>query len=118
MSEHRLGFGCNRALPADVHTAWGARLIYQSRRQSCELLWDRQDITHRSKETGQAVSQWLNRHLPQILRAAANTGLSPADDRIVEIYRDDEGVVMGSPQASYGYIYVVAWLHKHREEQT
>ena len=124
----RLGFGCNAAVKMmrfPPTTAWGARFIAPA-----DLLASRQDLQAADDTQKAELIAWLN-GTPEgtgaIGKAQAYSrangiglGYSPvADSRsnaIVELYRDDTGVIFGSPQSSYGYVYVAGWLHAHAVE--
>lgn len=109
MSDLRLAFGCVKALPGGTTTAWGARLIYPN-----DLVYDRQDLKGPDAEI---LKAWLNGvpsgqgALRQALDAArSHRELDPTKDVTVTLYEDEDGIVVGNPQASYGYLYVAAWL--------
>lgn len=108
MTDLKLAFGCTKALPDDVTTAWGARLIWPN-----DLVHDRQDL---SGPNADALKAWLNGGpLKETLRFLARPGhyfnLTPGEDRTVELHRDLTGTIVGNPQSSHGYLYVAAWLH-------
>lgn len=107
----RLQFGLNHALPEGLTTAWGARLIFPA-----DLLWDRQSFPGVETTKGQKLKHWLNtcgalkKALAEARRAAKNYRLTPEQNKAVTLYEDETGIILGDPQASYGYLYVAAWL--------
>lgn len=103
MNDLKLGFGCVKALPDGVRNAWGARWIWPN-----DVVWDRQDLKGSDIEP---LKDWLNGGALNAARieAAQNT-LHQDEDRTVVLFEDDDGVIVGNPQSSYGYLYVAAWL--------
>lgn len=102
-----LRFGCTRAIPDDVKTAWGARWIFPA-----DMLWDRQDL--QGPEAAQ-LQKWLNdgalrKASAKAQRLANNMDLTLDGDDTVTLYEDARGIVCGNPQRSFGYLYVAAWL--------
>ena len=108
-----LAYGRNRGVPDDVTTAWGARLIAPA-----DLVHDRQDLVAASSETKAELIAWLN-------GTPSGTGAidkalkwlrtnyaweMPEDDEQVVLYEDDLGIIVGSTQASHGYVYAAGWL--------
>ena len=112
MSDLKLSFGAVRSIPEGVETAWGARLIWPD-----DLLHDRQDL---SGPNADVLKAWLNGvpsgqgALRQALKAASGLGprfaLKWDEDRTVTLYEDEDGIIVGNPQGSYGYLYVAGWL--------
>lgn len=108
-----LSFGLGDAVPAAVSTAWGARLIFPD-----DLLPDRQDV---NGDDVAPLIAWLNDGaLPKALshaRKLADAGkIRNSDSAGFTLYRDRRGVIVANAHASYGYLYVAAWLHE--EEPT
>lgn len=115
-----LAFGCSKALPENVEMAWGARLIFPD-----DLLWDRQACldsdTYEKKHMKADLLTWLSAGAGDAARKEARIladdgMLRPSHDHTVTLYTDDRGTVRGSPQGSYGYLYIAAWLHAHIKE--
>lgn len=107
-SELRLAFGMN-GIPADVTTAWGARLIWPN-----DLVHDRQDLSGPVKGL---LAQWLNGGalrvaLDNAARLASSHELRSSENREVTLYEDNRGVIKANPQSSFGYLYVAAWLKR------
>jgi hypothetical protein len=105
-----LAFGLRSGLPENAHTAWGARLIWPN-----DLVWDRQDVQGKAATE---LRDWLNHgHLRQALDRAADLSrtheLRSSDDKLVILHETDDGVIAANPQASFGYLYVGAWLKAH-----
>jgi hypothetical protein len=113
----KIGYG-RMTYPDTARAVWGARLIWPN-----DLVWDRQDIAAWTGDDKDALVAWLNgpnrgngalRAAIDVLADPYNVGLESSTPSDVEavIYEDDRGVIVGSPQGSYGYVYVAAWL-KH-----
>ncbi len=110
-----LPFGCNKALPENCRIAWGARMIFPD-----DLLPDRQGCA--GGEPGgpdrSMLLDWLGSGVGDEMRenAKALAGcyqMKPDSNETFLLYEDARGVVYGSPQGSYGYLYVCAYLHEH-----
>jgi hypothetical protein len=113
VADLKLAFGCVKAIPDGIDTAWGARLIWPD-----DLLHDRQDLKGPDAEL---LKAWLNGvpsgqgALRQALATARELAngigtLRSDEDRTVTLYEDEDGVIVGNPQASHGYLYVAAWM--------
>jgi hypothetical protein len=107
MTDLKLGFGCNKALPEGVGTAWGSRWIFPN-----DIVWDRQDLKGSNAE---ALKGWLNGGALNAARIEARElvrrwEMFPDSDKTLVLHEDDTGVIVGNPQASHGYLYVAAWL--------
>jgi hypothetical protein len=106
-----LQFGAAWLVPTDAKAAWGARLIFPA-----DLLHDRQGFYNWDSDAGRALKHWLNQEgaLKKALTAArkmAERYKITSDGREdVVLYEDDKGKFMGTPNASYGYLYVAAWM--------
>lgn len=106
-----LQFGLSIAVPTTAKAAWGARLIFPA-----DLLHDRQGFYNWDTPEGQRLADWLNKTgalkkaLTQAKRAAGRF-LHSDDSDLVILYRDGIGIIVANPNASYGYLYVAAWLH-------
>lgn len=119
----KLTFGLSAAVPEDVTTAWGARLIAPD-----DLLHDRQDLVAASDDAKAALVAWLNgkvRGQGAISKALdyarenyskygtkyAVTDISGREEEQHTLYEDDRGIIVGNTNGSCGYLYVAAWLH-------
>jgi hypothetical protein len=106
-------------IPEGAHAVWGARLIAPN-----DLVWDRQDLQADDDDAKHDLIAWLNGE-PEGSGAiakmrdylAANYSkygsqdtLSPFNDILHVLYEDETGIIVGSPQASCGYVYVSGWL--------
>ena len=106
-----LTFGLSSAVPPEAKAAWGARLIFResSRGKFC-ILYDRQSAVG-DKEHKEELGRVLNL---KALKEAAEMWqtVSPGEsDREEYLLYDDGRVRMkASPNGSYGYIYVAAWI--------
>lgn len=102
-----LSFGCTRAIPENVTTAWAARWIFPA-----DIVWDRQDLQGPDAER---LKKWLNggalrKASAKAERLSSSFALTPDGGETVTLYEDAPGIVCANPQRSYGYLYVVAWL--------
>ena len=105
-----LKFGYNPGL-AGATCAWGARWIIRQD-GDVDFVPDRQDMIG-SPEEKQELLAWLNDTvknkpndvLSEMLR---DYRLSTRETREIVLYEDDRGIVLGNPNSSAGYFYVVA----------
>lgn len=111
-----LAYGRNRGIPEDVTTAWGARLIAPA-----DLVHDRQDLVAASSETKAELIAWLNGtpsgtgaidKALKWLRTNYAWEMPETDEQVV-LYEDELGIIVGSTQASHGYVYAAGWLKVH-----
>lgn len=103
----RLTFGC-RHLPFDPErhkAAWGARLLYDEVFAGGKgLVYDRQSCIGESddiKSIHPSIDEWVNEFRKKKV---------PASSQEIFTIATPEIVVMGSPQGSFGYIYVTGVL--------
>ena len=102
----KLQFGLSAAIPEEVSTAWGARLI-----EPADLVHDRQDI--RGDDADELLA-WLNGSAGNGALHAAREHLRvarlPQSADVHTLFEDARGIVVGSTNRSYGYVYVAGWL--------
>lgn len=104
-------FGLFSECPPEVEVAWGARAILEEGGR-IDLLPDRQSW---KGEPCPKLARLVNKALPASRRRArelARQGqLDLGSSRTVVLHRDRESglVVLANPNASYGYLYLVAW---------
>lgn len=98
-----LTWGRNFDVPP-VSSAWGARAIFRDGR-IIDIVGDRQDAAGPRKHE---IVEYLNTKVPPIRELQG--WLNPAGDDEVVVYEDDDFIVVGSPQSSYGYFYLRAWF--------
>lgn len=95
---------------------WGARLIAPA-----DLVANRMDIKARSSDAEHDLIEWLNGGAIAKMRERARelgigtphgllAGLDERSEKSVVLYEDDQGMMVGSPQASCGHVYVTGWL--------
>lgn len=104
----KLAYGLSRAIPDDVETAWGARLIGPA-----DLLHDRQDLVAKDDASKATLVEWLNGGAIAAMCAELRHGyarLAQDWDVMPVLYEDERGIIMGSTNASGGYVYVAGWL--------
>jgi hypothetical protein len=109
MSEGKWGLWS--ALPEGTSVAWGARAILKNGR--IDLLWDRQSMKGCVPDR-QDFARFLNKRVllavHETIEALWNTGqLKPNKDEKHVLYDDDTCTVVGNTNASYGYLYMLAW---------
>jgi hypothetical protein len=105
-----LTFGLVRLLPPHALAAWGARWIFPD-----DVLWDRTAWAGLDTDDGKRLQKWLQKTALNKARATARRladtrQLTPDSDQDVILFQDKTGRVMASPNRSYGYLYVVAYL--------
>jgi hypothetical protein len=116
----RLAWGFKRLVP-DENTivGWGARCIFDEFMAGGQgVVWDRQDAFG-PKDLFDAVlspsiDSWFNKARKQLDRWDSGADKIITDDLLLE--HGDEWyrvLIKGSPQSSYGYLYVTALLSKH-----
>lgn len=108
-----LSYG-RRHYPDDVQAVWGARLIWPN-----DLVPDRQDIAAHNAEAKAELVAWLNgpnrgdgaiSKMRDKLMVPSELGWTQSSTDEVTLYEDGTGKIVGSPQGSFGYVYVAAWL--------
>ena len=110
-----LPYGCNKGLPDNVTVAWGARMIAPA-----DLVWDRQECaggTIGGMERA-ALLEWLGSGPGDAAREVCRehdigVGARGRREDVIDLYEDERGKIVGSPQGSYGYVYLAAWLKEH-----
>jgi hypothetical protein len=106
---HRLGYGYNAGLPERFRAAWGARAIL-GLCNSVDLVHNRQDTLGPEDQVSYLLDQ-LNGSVNKEWTANV-ADLDIRADRAEEftVYDKDGLVVKVNALASYGYLYVVAYL--------
>ena len=108
----QLKFGYNPGLEGSGATcAWGARWIIKQDGY-VDFVPDRQDMIGTPEEKKELL-EWLNdtvkkqpeERLAEMLRSYQ---LSTRESKEVFLYEDDRGFVLGNPNSSAGYFYVIA----------
>lgn len=106
----RLAFGLSGAVPDDVATAWGARLIAPD-----DLLHDRQDLVAEDDGAKASLVDWLNggaiRKALDESRERYNRSMHGDRNEQHVLYGDNRGIIVGNTNASGGYVYLAGWLH-------
>lgn len=106
MRERNLAFGYNAGIPEEVNVVWGGRWIYPD-----DMVYDRQDFVGMKTEEGQRLKGWLdNGGIGKAREAARKKVVRPDESREVVLYEDEQGIIKGNPQGSYGYLYVCGYL--------
>ena len=101
---------------APYAVAWGARAILDNRGATpfVDLLGDRMD-SYGPQDQKDRMFAHLNRHMPRSVLNEAAAGLLGSDNTMHVLYEDDVVLVVGSPQASYGYLYITAVLKDSKD---
>jgi len=115
--------------PADVEKPelyWGARAIFQAGRFEgswkkqkwippyIDLVYDRQSFEGNEHPLKDEFMKWLNEGALPHLRAWAR-GVRPDSKDVLNI-GNDKFTLMASPNGSYGYMYIGAWLKPTQKE--
>lgn len=131
-------WGLRDAAPSMALAVWGARAIakricsttggyctgYGRRpaarkpeppRGSIDLLWDRQGIAARNDVARDRLSSWLNGGAMEAALSRGEALIAKGEIRSDEagphvLHEDALGVVVADTRASYGYLYMAAWL--------
>lgn len=106
----RLAFGYNPGL-SGATCAWGARLII-TQQGLVDFVPDRQDMIGTPDEK-QELLAWLNdtvKKQPEeaLSKLLKDYQLSTRESKEVVLYEDERGIVLGNPNSSAGYFYIVA----------
>lgn len=102
----KLGFGLSAAVPDDVKTAWGARLIAPN-----DLLYDRQDLVAENDEAKAELIEWLNGGgIRAALDWLGDNRYGFPDGEEFVVFEDERGKIVGNTNQSGGYVYVAGWL--------
>lgn len=120
-TELKPAFGTYHAktyMTGEVKAVWGARLIAPD-----DLLYDRQDLVATDDESKQALIAWLNGAvrgqgaIKQALEFCREQGmgtgcgvLDGSSNNSMVVFEDEQGMMVASPQGSYGYVYITGWL--------
>ena len=111
-----LGWGLRKEIHG-ARAAWGARAIFHHREYSLDFLHDRQSAGGAEADR-RRLAQWLSKKRGggiQLLTNALKAKLvTPSSDVTVRV---DHGRyhAVASPQQSYGYMYVTAWIDPEPE---
>lgn len=113
------GYPCDYEKP---ELYWGARAIFESGRREgsgkkmkyvppyVDLVHDRQTFVGEDHPRKEVFLEWLNKvGLPAVRRWAADVS---GDSQLKFAYMNQEFVIKASPNASYGYLYIGAWMHR------
>lgn len=105
--EHK-GYGF---VDKDAKTCWSARAIWQNTGHKFDILYDRQTCSGDDAERKELV-EWLNKTGLELLRAGffQNNFRTKTDDYV--LVTDGKFSIIGSPNASYGYVYIGAWVNE------
>ena len=98
-------------IPPGLTVMWSARAIYTVKPEPfIDILPDRQNL-HGENQSQEAkdLCTWLNKEGIRSLQAMCKQlGVRPNESRIVE-YSCNGYIIRGNPNASFGYLYLVAY---------
>ncbi len=104
-----------RHVPMNAEAAWGARAIWE--RQGYDLatlgfVGNRQSATGTEEARGrlQAFLDGAMRPLREAFAQAQREGWSQSSADVRTLVETEDGVIVGTPNGSYGYVYLAAWL--------
>ncbi len=98
-------------IPATLAAMWSARAIYNLRPTLyVDVLHDRQWMCGENQsQEAKDLCDWLNSEGIQGLQSVCKQkGLGPDESRVVE-YSSKGFIIQGTPNSSYGYLYIVAY---------
>lgn len=121
-----LSFGCTALLPLRLHCAWGARAIFNLRTGEIDTPLGRQSIFGLDQDVA-LLKEWLNSTgLPKLALALEQEVRKHGGEYVNALRpqawvwidrdysgQDTTGIVFGTCNESYGYIYLAAFLHDH-----
>lgn len=116
--ERRLGFHTYTFDHAPYAVAWGARAILDNRGVNpfVDIVPDRVD-SYGPQDGKDRLFAHLNEHMgrPVLNERALHLNLRGNDNTMHVLFEDDVVLVVCSPQASYGYLYITAVLKDSKE---
>jgi hypothetical protein len=106
----KLSFGLWYEVPEEVTACWGARWIFPN-----DQLHDRQSIYGHDTDLGKKLVAWLNggalgKARETASKMAKSRELTRSGNQTIVLFEDKTGIIKGNPNASYGYVYVCAYL--------
>lgn len=104
-----LSYGWNSALPDDVESAWGARLIINMS-GLVDFVPGRSDYFGDSSFLDLLQARFPKQKMEQRIREGLFSGefdTRTTDD--VTLFEDDDIKIVANPNGSAGYLYVSAW---------
>jgi hypothetical protein len=94
---------------ADAETAWAARAIWKTGQCYFDLLPDRQHIEG-TYEQRVELSNWINNTGKSALnKAFLDEDMRESQDDYI-LLEDGKYMMLGTPNCSYGYAYLSAWI--------
>jgi len=97
--------------------AWGARAIYKSYPVDVDLLGDRMGMAGGNKVDRRCLADWINKVGLKLLKEqCATRGIRGDSEEVVRIEAGDF-VLVASPRASHGYLYIGVWLQKRASQE-
>lgn len=101
-----LCWGMQDVIPDESVAAWGARTIL--RQGSVDVVWDRQQLDAPDEKNFKAFTKWIDKKgLPWLRKEAKNIWGNSSD---THAFDDGPFHLRANAQASYGYLYVAAWM--------
>lgn len=91
-----------------IRASWSVRVIFKNKKFG-GIAALRQNMEG-EKTARHELAVWINaKGLKGLQKEIDETFIDHASDKDV-IYRDGDFVIMGNPRASYGYLYIDAWM--------
>lgn len=98
-------------LPPTLAAMWSARAIYSVKPEPfVDILHDRQWMCgEKQSQEAKDLCDWLNKEgIKGLQSVCKRTGLTQNESRIVE-FSSKGYIIQATPNASYGYLYIVAY---------
>jgi hypothetical protein len=124
--QRRPEFAQRFPLPEGWMMAWGARTIYKllrtqdrtsrgkllpsfTRTASIDVLHDRHEMVGGTTAERRTFGAWIDQHgMPAIKRLCEEQEIEARDETTIE-FASDGYAIKASPNASFGYLYILAW---------
>lgn len=109
----KMEWGYRNGFPDDVTDGWGARGILE--RGEVDLLRDRQDHFGDVDKANKfcAVFNLNKEKWRKNVKELCDKGdIDPSKTNHVTIYEDEDIIVVGNTQGSFGYLYLAGWIKK------
>lgn len=107
MTTRSLAWGIRDIVPESAVAAWGARMILRS--GNIDIVWDRTD-KYCAPGSEKKFARWLEKKVLPWVRKEAKSIYS--NENQMHSFDDKEFHIRCNAQASYGYLYVSAWMEE------
>lgn len=109
----KMQWGYRNGFPDDVTDGWGARGILE--RGEVDLLRDRQDHfgdVDKANKFCAAFNFNKDKWRKNVKELCDRGEIDPSKTNHVTIYEDEDIIVVGNTQGSFGYLYLAGWIKK------